>query len=287
MNQSSEARHRILFVENNDEQRASLAAVLGALGHELVVVANRGEALARTDLDKFDLIISDLADEPVAAESEDARRRRLMVAIPAADDTQSHENVKAFKIGVSSSRLRHDTDSLGAIIEKTLACNMRYIDVSERPERIHEKIDLELPSDLSLMPNVIEYLLNRVAKLGLIQPERSNLFVALDEAFVNAVKHGNKNDPSKLLRITAELSGKEAIFTIEDEGKGFDVREIPDPCDPANLFKSSGRGVMLMYNIMDEVEYNTRGNKVKMVKRSLETPLIESPAKRDKRPRRR
>jgi serine/threonine-protein kinase RsbW len=284
MNQSSEARHRILFVENNDEQRASLAAVLSALGHELVVVANRGEALARTDLDKFDLIISDLADEPVPAESEDARRRRLMVAIPAADDAPSHENVKAFKIGVSSSRLRHDTDSLGAIIEKTLACNLRYIDISERPERIHEKIDLELPSDLSLMTNVIEYLLNRVAKLGLIQLERSNLFVALDEAFVNAVKHGNKNDPSKLLRITAELSGKEAIFTIEDEGEGFDVREIPDPCDPANLFKSSGRGVMLMYNIMDEIEYNARGNKVKMVKRSLETSLIESPAKRDKRP---
>jgi serine/threonine-protein kinase RsbW len=284
MSQTPQARHRFLFVENNDEQRANLAASLGALGHELVVAANRGEALARTDLDEFDLIISDLADESVAAESDDARRRRLMVAIPANDDALSHANVKAFKIGVSSPRLRHDTDSLGAIIEKTLACNLRYIDVSERPERIHEKIDLELPSDLSLMTTVIEYLLNRVAKLGLVQPERSNLFVALDEAFVNAVKHGNKNDPSKLLRITAELSGREAIFTIEDEGEGFDVREIPDPCDPANLFKSSGRGVMLMYNIMDEVEYNTRGNKVKMVKRSLETPLNQSSAERDKRP---
>lgn len=283
MVQNSAARHRILFVENNDELRATLADVLGALGHELVVVANRREALARTDLDQFDLIISDLADEPVPAESEDARRRRLIVAIVASENSH-HENVKAFKIGVSSPRLRHDTDSLGAIIEQTLACNLRYIDASEPPERIHEKIDLELPSNLSMMASVIDYLLNRVAKLGLIQPEQSNLFVALDEAFVNAVKHGNKSDPSKLLRITAELSGKEAIFTIEDEGDGFDVREIPDPCDPANLFKTSGRGVMLMYNIMDEVEYNTRGNKVKMVKRSLETPPIESPSKREKRP---
>lgn len=283
MVQNSAARHRILFVENNDELRATLADVLGALGHELVVVANRREALARTDLDQFDLIISDLADEPVPAESEDARRRRLIVAI-AASENSHHENVKAFKIGVSSPRLRHDTDSLGAIIEQTLACNLRYIDASEPPERIHEKIDLELPSNLSMMASVMDYLLNRVAKLGLIQPEQSNLFVALDEAFVNAVKHGNKSDPSKLLRITAELSGKEAIFTIEDEGDGFDVREIPDPCDPANLFKTSGRGVMLMYNIMDEVEYNTRGNKVKMVKRSLETPPIESPSKREKRP---
>jgi serine/threonine-protein kinase RsbW len=276
--------HRILFVENNDELRTSLAGILGALGHEVVVAANRGEALARADLDKFDLIISDLADESSATDSDDSRRRRLMVAIPEADGSHRYENVKAFKIGVSSNRLRHDTDTLAAIIEETLAYNLRYIDASESPDPSREKIDFELPSDLMLMTSVIEYLLNRVTKLGLVQPERSNLFVALDEAFVNAVKHGNRNDPSKLLRITAELSRKEAIFTIEDEGDGFDVREIPDPCDPANLFKTSGRGVMLMYNIMDEVEYNTRGNKVKMVKRSLETTLIESPTKREKRP---
>ena len=50
-------------------------------------------------------------------------------------------------------------------------------------------------------------------------------------------------------------------------GEGFDVRQIPDPCDPANLFKTSGRGVLLIHNIMDEVEYNAQGNRVKMVKR--------------------
>jgi len=69
------------------------------------------------------------------------------------------------------------------------------------------------------------------------------------------------------LRVTAELSVHEAIFTVEDEGDGFDVREIPDPRDPANLFKSSGRGVLLIYNIMDEVEYSERGTRLKMVKR--------------------
>jgi serine/threonine-protein kinase RsbW len=107
----------------------------------------------------------------------------------------------------------------------------------------------------------------RVAKLGLIKPERSNLFIALDEAFVNAVKHGNKNDPTKLVRITAELTAQEASFTVEDEGEGFNIAQIPDPCDPANLFRTSGRGVLLIYNIMDEVEYNEQGNRVKMVKR--------------------
>jgi serine/threonine-protein kinase RsbW len=149
---------------------------------------------------------------------------------------------------------------------------------------VHEKIEFELPSDLALMNGVLEYLQERVAKLGLIKPDRSNLFVALDEAFVNAVKHGNKSDPTKLVRITAELTPQEASFTVEDEGEGFDITQIPDPCDPANLFRASGRGVLLIYNIMDEVEYNAQGNRVKMVKRPeapIETQLVE-PAPDDK-----
>ncbi len=68
------------------------------------------------------------------------------------------------------------------------------------------------------------------------------------------------------------MTSKEASFTVEDEGEGFDIRKIPDPCDPANLFRASGRGVLLIYNIMDEVEYNAQGNRVKMVKRP-ETPI--------------
>jgi serine/threonine-protein kinase RsbW len=109
--------------------------------------------------------------------------------------------------------------------------------------------------------------------------------IALDEAFVNAVKHGNKNDPTKLLKITAELSRTEACFTVEDQGEGFDINEIPDPCDPANLFRTSGRGVLLIYNIMDEVEYNAQGNRVKMVKRpdlSVETQLVDPNTPDDK-----
>ncbi|MBV9242363.1 MAG: ATP-binding protein [Acidobacteria bacterium] len=114
---------------------------------------------------------------------------------------------------------------------------------------------------------VLEYLMKRVEKLGVCKPEQTNLFVALDEAFVNAIKHGNKYDPGKLVRISADVSPAEARFTIEDEGEGFDVNNIPDPLDPENLFKTSGRGVLFIYNIMDEVSYNDRGNRLTMVKK--------------------
>ena len=244
-------KRRILIVDNNDELRVLLEDALGGLGHEVVAATGRHKALRRDDLESFDLIISDLSDNEVTDE------------------------VKAFKMGAANYlRLPYNRDELREIVEKTLACKLRYID--NLPD-VHEKIEFELPSDLGLMNGVLEYLQDRVAKLGLIKIDRSNLFVALDEAFVNAVKHGNKNDPNKLLRITAELSSKEACFTVEDEGEGFNVREIPDPCDPANLFRTSGRGVLLIYNIMDEVEYNEQGNRVKMVKRPEPAPQLAEP----------
>ena len=133
---------------------------------------------------------------------------------------------------------------------------------------MHETIAFELPSSISIMHSILDYLMKRVEKLGVIKAEQSNLFVALDEAFVNAIKHGNKFDARKLVRIAAEVSKQEARFIIEDEGEGFDVNAIPDPLDPENLFKSSGRGVLFIYNIMDEVKYNERGNRLTMIKKS-------------------
>ena len=276
-------KRRILIVDNNDELRALLATVLGKLGHEVVVTVERDEALARNDLDQFDLVISDLTDAEVNGQPiGDLQRKALVTAV----NSTGSAIIKAFKLGASKYvRSAYDTNELREIVEQTLSYRLRYVDDPSLLPHLHEKIEFELPSDLSLMNGVLEYLQERVSKLGLIKPERSNLFVALDEAFVNAVKHGNKNDPSKLLKITAELSAKEACFTVEDEGEGFDYRTIPDPCDPANLFRTSGRGVLLIYNIMDEVEYNAQGNRVKMVKRPEtpgETQLVDSNTPDDK-----
>jgi serine/threonine-protein kinase RsbW len=276
-------KRRILIVDNNDELRAMLDQVLRELGHEVVATGDRELALEREDLDEFDLIISDLTEDEHAGMQllSEIKRKRLMVpVVVSSDEAQQPGVVKAFKMGAANFlRLPYNKDELRDIVEKTLAYKLRFVDDLKVIPFVREKIDFELPSDVSLMNGVLQYLMERVSKLGLIKPERSNLFVALDEAFVNAVKHGNHNDPRKLVRITAELSAKEARFTVEDEGDGFNVQEIPDPRDPANLFKTSGRGVLLIYNIMDEVQYNERGNRLTMVKRpedSLETELIQA-----------
>ena len=258
-------KRRILIVDNNDELRVLLEQALGRLGHEVIVTGERSKALRRDDLDSFDLIISDLSEAEVNGEPiSDLHRKHLVTNL--SEEFKTPGVIKAFKMVVANYlRSPYNREELRNIVEQTLAHKLHEVD--DPSLHVHEKIEFELPSDLGLMNGVLEYLQERVAKLGLIRPERSNLFIALDEAFVNAVKHGNKNDPAKLVKITAELSPTEASFTVEDEGEGFDIREIPDPCDPANLFRTSGRGVLLIYNIMDEVEYNAQGNRVKMVKR--------------------
>jgi anti-sigma regulatory factor (Ser/Thr protein kinase)/ActR/RegA family two-component response regulator len=283
-------RRRILIVDDNDELRAALEKVLRELGHDVVATNDRAMAVRRSDLDEFDLIISDLTDDAesgVEILSELQRKRLAVPVVISSDEAQKPGIVKAFKMGAANFlRLPYNKEELRAIVEKTLSYKLRFVEDLKVLPYVREKIDFELPSDVSLMNGVLQYLIERVARLGVIKPERSNLYVALDEAFVNAVKHGNKYNPSKLVRITAELSARECRFTVEDEGEGFNVQEIPNPCDPENLFKSSGRGVLLIYNIMDEVRYNERGNQLTMVKRpddSFENDLIESVTADDKR----
>ncbi|HVF44386.1 MAG TPA: ATP-binding protein [Pyrinomonadaceae bacterium] len=274
---------RILIVEGNAELRTVLSDALREQGHEVVTTGDRCEAVSRDDLEDFDLIISDLAeyaDSGVQIISELKRKRLFVPIVVSSEEAQQAGIVKAFKLGATNYvRKPYDHEELRNIVEKTLGYKLRFVEDLKVLPYVREHIEFELPSDISLMNGVLHYLTQRVADLGVIKPDASNLFIALDEAFVNAVKHGNRHDHQKLVRITADLSTKEARFTIEDEGDGFDVTGIPDPRDPENLFKTSGRGVLLIYNIMDEVEYNERGNRLTMVKRpesSLDHELIES-----------
>ena len=276
-------RRRILIVDGNAELRTVLADALAELGHDVVATGDRSEAVAREDLEEFELIISDLAEYAQSGTqiTSELNRKRLFVPIVVSSE-EAHQTgiIKAFKLGAANLlRKPYDKEELRSIVEKTLGYKLRFVEDLKVLPFVRERIEFELPSDLSLMNGVLHYLIERVAALGVIKADSSNLFIALDEAFVNAVKHGNKQDARKLVRITADLSAQEARFTIEDEGEGFDVAAIPDPRDPENLFKTSGRGVLLIYNIMDQVEYNERGNRLTMVKRpdpSLERELIDA-----------
>ncbi len=261
-------QRRILIIDDHDDLASSLDEVFTHVGHTVETLKNRDDALRRDDIEAFDLVITDL---DVAGPRGGGDQNGGPVCLPHLPDETDAEHIKAFKICAANYRREgFEEEELKNLVATILDYKIRYVDTIESVKDLHEYIEFELPSAISLMHIVLDYLMKRVEKLGVIKPEQSNLFIALDEAFVNAVKHGNKFDAEKLVRIAAEVSGKEARFTIEDEGEGFDVHNIPDPLDPENLFKTSGRGVLFIFNIMDEVAYNDRGNRLTMVKKAAE-----------------
>jgi serine/threonine-protein kinase RsbW len=115
------------------------------------------------------------------------------------------------------------------------------------------------------------YILNLVTssmeRRGYDRKEVFGVRLALEEALVNAVKHGNHHDPTKCVLATWHVGPNRVIIGIEDEGDGFDPHAVPDPCAPENLERSCGRGVFLMRHYMSSVRYNRRGNRVTMCMR--------------------
>lgn len=267
--QLEKMRKKILIIDDHDDLETLLTEEFSKKGHLIKSTENRDEALHLLESEDFDVIVTDLDGEHLAA-SKNGTSEDLS-CLPDEGPYAGRSNIKAFKLSVSNYKKENFTeDELKYFVETVLNFKTRCVDKIDAVRDLREKIEFEVPSYVSLMHDILDYLMKRVEKSGVVNPETSNLFVALDEAFVNAVKHGNKFNSEKLVRITVEVSKEEARFTIEDEGEGFNVNEIPDPRNPENLFKTSGRGVLFIYNIMDEVTYNERGNRLTMIKRKNE-----------------
>jgi serine/threonine-protein kinase RsbW len=113
---------------------------------------------------------------------------------------------------------------------------------------------------------VIEALVAEMAAAGFPPKDLFAVRLALEEALVNAVKHGNQGDPSKEVQLRYHLTTEQLLVEVEDEGQGFDPREVPDPLDPENLERTCGRGLFLMRTYMTWVRYSERGNCVTMCK---------------------
>jgi len=94
--------------------------------------------------------------------------------------------------------------------------------------------------------------------------------MSVRESVTNAIQHGNKLDPGKKVHIAFEIAPEQLEVSVQDEGVGFRVEDLPDPLDPANLLKPSGRGIFYIRSFMDDVEFRTLshgGMEVRMVKR--------------------
>lgn len=109
-------------------------------------------------------------------------------------------------------------------------------------------------------------LLGEAAEYGFDQKDIFAVHLALEEAFLNALKHGNKMNPNKKVHVKYLITPEKFDISIKDDGSGFDPNVVPDPREGENLYKSSGRGLLLMQSYMDKVEFNKTGNCVRMIK---------------------
>lgn len=118
------------------------------------------------------------------------------------------------------------------------------------------KYYLEIESTPNNLITVEEFVNYFSVELGLDQEKINGLLLAVTEATTNAIIHGNKNNKLKMVRIYVFVDGANMTIKIKDEGKGFDPSIVPDPTDPENLLKDSGRGLYLMRVYMDGLTYN-------------------------------
>lgn len=127
-------------------------------------------------------------------------------------------------------------------------------------------IDRAIPSELASGRRILDELLAKLQTENWTSRDIFGIRLALEEAVVNAIKHGNRLDKTKQVHVTCESTVDKIWIRISDEGPGFNPDLVPDCTDAAHIEVPNGRGIMLMRNFMSRVEYNCSGNVVVMEK---------------------
>ena len=130
-----------------------------------------------------------------------------------------------------------------------------------------DDFSVSIASETSLGREVQDRIISVLENRAYTDRDVFGVRLALEEALVNAIKHGNGMDPTKQVQIDCRFDDDGVRIVIEDEGPGFDVTSVPDPTAEENLDKPGGRGIMLMRSFMSHIEYNELGNRLVLEKR--------------------
>jgi len=296
---------RILVVDDDRPQAEEFSVLLRQAGCDVTLACNGRDALDILQRDLPDVVLTDL-DMPEMNGLELVQAiRRDYPALPVILMTaMGSEDVaaKALHHGAASYVRKRN---LAREVVRTVGSVLAVARALPQQERMldcltHDEIGFVLDNDPALIPPVLGHL-ELVA--ALLHPrdrtDRIRVGIALHEALLNAIQHGNLELDSDLrqgdeplfqelgeerrrqspyrdrrVRIRATLTRAEAVYVIEDEGSGFDPALVPLPTDPANIERIGGRGLMLIRTFMDEVEHNETGNRITLRKKY---PTAESP----------
>ncbi|MEO6524921.1 MAG: ATP-binding protein [Mucilaginibacter sp.] len=127
-----------------------------------------------------------------------------------------------------------------------------------------ELFTLQLSSEMESLTALEKLIEDLADKYQISEDTFANMMTCLNEAFINAIVHGNKLDVKKKVFINAEVDARRIIWTIKDEGAGFDYNNLPDPTAPENLENLTGRGVFIVKQLADQCIFNGIGNELEL-----------------------
>ena len=128
------------------------------------------------------------------------------------------------------------------------------------------KYDQHVPSEPDVCGKIVELLLDQLQAAGWVNKDVFGIHMAMEEAIMNAIRHGNQCSADKKVHVLIAISADQFYSKVTDEGDGFDPCKVPDPTLDENIGKTCGRGVVLMKSFVDEVIYNDKGNSVELKK---------------------
>ncbi len=288
----------VLVVDDSAIDRRLAGALLSKRGHTVVYAEDGKRALEEIVKARPDVVVTDLQmPEMTGLELVEAIRAQfpaLPVVLMTAHGSEQIAML-ALRTGAASyvpkKRLAAD---LGDTVDAIVAISADVDRISTVDPLDAQEVRFLLGPDLSDLAEVVGQLESHLKQVGFLsETSVMQVAVALREAIVNAIVHGNLEVSSELLEgggstfqqlveqrrsqspwrdrtvaVTARYAPDEVRYVVTDEGRGFDPSTLPDPTDVSNLEKTHGRGLMLIRMFMDEVSFNERGNEIRMVKRA-------------------
>ena len=285
---------KVLVVDDSPIDRRLAAALLTKVGFTLLLAENGHEALASLERERADVVVTDLQmpemDGLTLVEEIRSRYPEIPVILMTAHGSQELA-ARALQRGAASYVPKRDlARSLAETVQSMLAARS----IREAPKSVADGVTRwELGNDLAEVTPVVSLLETHLAQFEHVdETSRIQVSVALREAIVNAMLHGNlelasaqkESDPDahdklgeerrklapyrdRRVRVTVKAGAGEVTYVVSDDGAGFDLALVPDPTDFANLERTSGRGLFLIRTFMDEVTHTDGGRTVTMIKR--------------------
>ncbi len=298
----------ILVVDDSPTQLRQIQFLLEREGFVVQSAEDGVQAIAAIENNMPMLVVTDLQMPEMNGLELVASVNQTIPSLPVILTTsKGNEKIasQALKAGAASYVPKRElNETLIPVLQQVMAVNKAAKAVPDVAQNaVESTITLEVTNDEGQIPDIISRLELPMVELDLFdEGERMQIAMALDEALLNAMIHGNlevsselrQNDdgapyvnmiaqrkeetPYKDRKVTIKLeaTNEQITFTIRDDGPGFDAAALRDPTDPENIERAGGRGLLLINAFMDEVSHNEVGNEIRMTKRKA-TGDVEEP----------